>query len=144
VSVVCVDASLILLALLKEELSEKADRQFVAWREAGVRLIGPPLLPAEVASGLRQALHQGRISEDEGDGLLREFLQLRIGVLDPPGLVQRAWDLGKLFRPSRLYDMFYLALAAVEDCDIWTRDKRLANLVGHSFGRLRLLSESEL
>ena len=127
---VCVDASLVLLWLLREDLSDKADALLRAWRGGGVQLIGPPLLVMEVASGLRQAVHRVRIGEDEADALLQDFLGMDIDVREPAGLLERAWQMGKLTRSPRLYDMFYVALAESQACVLWTADERLVNFVG--------------
>lgn len=125
---VCLDASLVLLSFLRDPASLTADALFQSWQDADVELIGPRMLTLEVPSALRQAVHRGRLTPDEGEGALDAFLRMRIRVREPKDLVQRAWRLGKLLNAPRLYDMYYLALAEREACELWTADKRLANL----------------
>jgi len=126
---VCLDASLVALWFLREELTPRADALLDQWRAASVEFIAPPMLMVEVPSVFRQAVYRGRITPEEGDVAFAAFLQIGIRVLEPQGLLTRAWDLGKALNTARLYDMYYLALAEMEGCELWTADRRLANLV---------------
>ena len=123
-----VDASLVLLWLLDEDLSRKADAALQEWRDAGTVLLAPALLLAEVPSVLRQAVHSRRVTDEEGDEALQAFLKMNIGIRDQRPLVRIAWKLGRILNAPRLYDMYYLALAESEDCELWTADRRLVNL----------------
>jgi predicted nucleic acid-binding protein len=126
---VCLDASLVVLWFLRQELTPEADAALDQWRAADVDFIAPPLLMAEVPSVLRQAVHRGRITSGEGDTALADFIGVGIRIAEPPGLLRRAWDLGKALNVPRLYDMFYVALADMEQCELWTADRHLVNLV---------------
>jgi predicted nucleic acid-binding protein len=128
VPTVCIDASLVVLSLLHESLSEDVDAAIRRWRAGDGQIIAPPLIVPEVSSVLRQAVFHGKLSEPAGDEALRLFENLDIDVRAPDGLLGRAWDFGKRLNVPRLYDMFYVALAAIERCDLWTADKRLANV----------------
>jgi len=127
---VCVDASLVLAWLLPEQLSGAAFILKELWDEEGAELIAPPLVQMEVPSGLRQAVYRGRITLDEGDEALKAFLEMDIRIRQPDGLLGRAWELGKTVNAPRLYDLYYLALAEMERCELWTADRRLVNLAG--------------
>jgi predicted nucleic acid-binding protein len=127
---VCLDASMVLLWLLEEDLSAKADARLNEWRDAGTEFVSHHLLSAEVPSVLRQAVHGGRISVEEGDEAFESFVAMDIRTRQPDRLVRRAWELGKALNASKLYDMCYLALAELEQCELWTADRRLANLAG--------------
>jgi len=127
---ICVDASLVLAWLLPEELSGAAFSLKERWDEEDAELIAPSLVKMEVPSGLRQAVYRGRIALDEGDEALKAFQEMDIRICEPEGLLGRAWELGKAVNAPRLYDIFYLALAEMEGCELWTADRRLVNLAG--------------
>jgi len=125
----CVDASLVLLWLLPEELSLQADSLRERWLAEGTQLVAPPLLLAEVPSTLRQAIYRRRITPEEGKEAFTVFLDLELQILQPDGLLTRAWELGGDFNAPRLYDFFYVALAELIGCPLWTADRRLVSLV---------------
>ncbi len=127
---VCVDASLVLLWLLPQELSSQADALWQRWQGDQVELIAPPLLYAEVPSVLREAVYHHRLAVEEGDGVFAVFCSLGIQAIVPSDLHLHAWELGKVLNAPRLYDSHYLALADLEQCELWTADQRLVNLVG--------------
>jgi predicted nucleic acid-binding protein len=125
---VCLDASFVLLWFLREELSARADALLAEWRRSGGEFIAPALLLAEVPSVLRHAVHLGRINVREGDESFAAFRDWRIRILEPDRFLDRAWQVGKALNAPRLYDMHYVALAELEGCELWTADRRLANL----------------
>ena len=127
---VCVDASLVLAWLLPEQLSGAAFSLKQLWDEEGAELIAPSLVQMEVPSSLRQAVYRGRITLDEGDEALKAFLEMDIRIRHPEGLLGRTWELGKAVNAPRLYALYYLALAEMEGCELWTADRRLVNLAG--------------
>ena len=138
----CLDASLVLLWFLREELSAAADSLLDEWRNAGARFIAPALLMAEVPSALRQAVHRGRMTLEEGDDALDAFLQMNIVIREPDGLLRRAWQFGKELNASRLYDMLYLAAADLEKCELWSADRRLVNLAARRLSFVRWVGAS--
>ena len=139
---VCIDASLAISWFLPEDLSERAYTLREGWVGTGVELIAPPILAAEVPSTLRQAVYRGRINADEGDEAFAAFLDIPIRIIQPEGLLQRAWDIGKRANAPRLYDVFYVALAEIERCELWTADRRLVNLLGSRFPNVHWIGEA--
>ena len=139
---ICVDASLVLALLLKDEdLSTPAETLFVAWQKAQELLVAPSLLMFEVLSGLRLAVYTNRIRAEDGDALFSAFQQLGIQLRVRSDLPDRMWEIGKRLNPPRLYDASYLALGEVEECEVWTADRRLLNLVGARMPRLRWVGQ---
>jgi predicted nucleic acid-binding protein len=138
---VCLDASLVVLWFLRQELTPKADAVLGEWRAAEVELIAPPLLIAEVPSVFRQAVYRGRITRDEGDVALTDFMEAGIRIIEPLGLLRRAWNLAKTLNVPRLYDMFYVALADLEQCELWTADRHLVNQVKDRWPLARWLGD---
>jgi predicted nucleic acid-binding protein len=131
----------VLLSLLREDLSAGADELFELWREDSVRMIAPRLLFAEVPSGLRYAIHRRRIAQSDGNVALQDFLAAGIEPREPHDLVNRAWEIGKVLKSPRLYDVFYIALAGMEECELWTADRRLANLAGPRYPFVRWVGD---
>ncbi|MBI2830234.1 MAG: type II toxin-antitoxin system VapC family toxin [Chloroflexi bacterium] len=121
----CVDASLALAWLFFEEHREQADALLKDWAEDGVELVAPPMFHAEVTSAIRKNVHFKRILPQEEDGLFNAYSDLPIRIIGTPEVYQRAWELAKKFDLPVCYDMQYIAVAELEDCELWTLDKRL-------------------
>lgn len=141
---VCLDASLVLLWLLPDELSVKADALWRWWHSSNVELICPLLLYAEVPSVLREAAYHRRITIEEADATFAAFCGLPLRPVLRDDLHRHAWELGKLFNAPRLYDFQYLALADLEQCELWTADQRLVNLVQRRWPWARWVGDVEL
>jgi predicted nucleic acid-binding protein len=139
---VCVDASLVIAWFLPEEFSDQAFALKDRWAGEDVELIAPVMLASEVPSALRQAVYRHRIVAGEGDEAFAAFLEMPIRILQPDNLLSRAWEIGKAVNAPRLYDAFYVALADIQDCELWTADRRLANLVQPTFPQVHWLGEA--
>ncbi|MDO8614482.1 MAG: type II toxin-antitoxin system VapC family toxin [Dehalococcoidia bacterium] len=138
---VCLDASFVVAWLLPEEFTARAFALREEWEGKSAELIAPPLLPMETGSVLRQAIHRGRVSAEEGEEAFRQFRQMRIRITEPQALLDRAWELGRTLNAPRLYDMFYLALANIEQCELWTGDKRLFNASRGQYSAVNYLGD---
>jgi predicted nucleic acid-binding protein len=132
---VCVDASLVLMLLLPDEHSDRAESLFYRWAQENTPLVGPPLLYAEVPSVLRAAVFFNRITPDEGEVAFESFCGLSIAVAAGAGLHRIAWNLAKTYSRPRIYDSMYLAAAQAEGCELWTGDLRLTNAVDRPWVR---------
>lgn len=124
---VCVDASLAAAWLIYDNHSNAANALRIEWREKGIQMVGPSLFHSEVISVIRQHVCFERILPDEGDEAFSIFLDIPIKIIDKPEVYIKAWQLAKKFNLPVCYDMQYLAVAELEDCELWTADKRLAN-----------------
>ncbi len=140
-SAVCVDASLVLAWLLPNDQSSAAYALNDRWQAGHADLIAPHLLVFEVTSVLRQAVYRGQISAEEGEEALAAFRGMGIRLVQTDALVERAWTWGKNVNAAKLYDMYYVAAAAMEDCDLWTVDRRLVNLVSSRSTFVRWVGE---
>ena len=125
---VCVDASLALSWLLGGESSQQADLLMRKWARDDIKLIAPSMFPAEVTSVLRRAVYQKRISKDEGESLFTVWAELPVSIVQSRQVYSRAWKLAKVYNLPVCYDMQYLAVAELEDCELWTLDRRLVNV----------------
>lgn len=138
---VCIDASLVGAWLLPEEFSDQAIRLRNRLHAAGEELIAPTLLTSEVTSTLRKAVYRKRIEADFGDEAYEAFKSFPISFHDLRELADAAWFWTKHVNAPRPLDMFYLALAEREDCDLWTLDRRFVRLVGSRTQRLRWVGD---
>jgi predicted nucleic acid-binding protein len=138
-----VDASLVVAWLLPEELSAKAILLRQQLRSTGEEFIAPGHLVAEVGSTLRKAVYQERVPAEYGDESFESFKLFPIELHDSRLLMESAWSWAKSLNAPRLYDMYYIALADREGCDLWTADRRLVRLAGKRFSRARWVGDLE-
>ena len=124
---ICLDASFVTALLSREVLTDAANKLWDEWMNLDVRLIAPPMITPEVTSSLRKHVHFRKLTAREGERAFRRFLEMPIEVVQPPDLSERAWRLARDFNRPNAYDAFYVALAQVEDCDLWTCDRRMFN-----------------
>jgi predicted nucleic acid-binding protein len=124
---VCVDASLALTWLLNVQPEERADALRRRWLKDDIELIGPPLFHAEVTSVLREEVYFKRLSIEEGEEVFVLYSRIPIRILNSPSIFRTAWELAKKYNLPRTYDMQYLAVAELADCELWTLDRKLIN-----------------
>lgn len=139
---VCVDSNIVISWLFEEEFTDRAYGARSTWKDRSDRLVAPPMLSFEAPSVIRQAVHGKRITGAEGDEALQTFLDLNIEILQPAHLVYEAWTIGKALNAPRLYDMYYLALASLITCELWTADRRLFNLASRAHPFVRWIGDS--
>jgi len=140
-STVCIDASLALTWLLSVEQNEIANALRWKWDDAGVEIIAPPLFHAEVTSVLRQQVYFKRLPPEEGEEAFSTYLEMGVKSVDAPGIQKRAWELAQKFNLPRTYDMQYLAVAELKDCELWTNDKRFVNSLRDKVSRIKWVGE---
>ena len=128
-SQVCVDASFALKLILPESDSERAEALWQSWLDAHTEIIAPVLFVYETSSVLRNRVHRKDLTTEEGEEALTFFIELAVSYLHPPELRQLAWQLATQFHRPTVYDSFYLALAQISACPLWTADRRLYNAV---------------
>jgi predicted nucleic acid-binding protein len=111
------------------------------WNETGVVMVGPAIFHAEVTSVIRKHVYFKRILPDEGEEAFSLSSGMEIGILDGPEIRKRAWQLAKEFNLPVCYDMHYLAVAELEDCELWTTDRKLVGLSRGKNRRVRWVGE---
>lgn len=134
---VCIDASLALVWLLPTEQNKLANALRRKWYENDVEIITAPLFHAEVTSVLRQQVYFNRLLPEEGEEAFSAYLGMAVTTIDSSEIQKMAWELAKRFNLSRTYDMQYLAVAELKDCELWTNDKRLVNLLQDKVSRIK-------
>jgi predicted nucleic acid-binding protein len=138
---VCVDASLAILWLMPTQRTRQASELLEQWVRAGVDLIGPPLFDAEVTSTIRLHVYLNKLLPKEGEEAFSGYSALAVRTVSPPGLYRRAWELAKVHNRPRTYDMQYLAVAELEDCEFWTADRSLASSLKGKNKRIRWVGD---
>jgi predicted nucleic acid-binding protein len=124
---VCVDASLAVMWSIPSQRTPAVMNLLVHWDKKSIDLIAPPLFNPEVTSTIRLNVFFKKMTPEEGEKAFAGFNDLNVKTINHPGLCRKAWDLAKLYNLPRTYDMQYLALAELEDCELWTADIRLIN-----------------
>ena len=138
---VCVDASLALTWVLSVQSNERADALWRRWLNDGVGLVGPPLFRAEVTSVLREEVYFKRLLPEEGEQAFTLYSGIPIAIINHSSIYRTAWELAKKYNMPRTYDMQYLAVAEMEDCELWTLDKRLVNAVSGKNKRVKWVED---
>lgn len=126
---VCVDANLTVKLVVPEQDSALAEALWESWRTRGTTVIAPTLWGYEVTSVIRKYAYRKCISPAAEEKAIATIHRLRIRLVRPTGLHQRAWELARYLDLPAAYDAHYLALAETNDCPFWTADKRLFNAV---------------
>ncbi len=138
---VCVDASVALDWLLPSQKNETIDRLWQYWKDSGVRLLTPPLFHAEVTSAIRQHVFFKRLLPEEGELVFHEYLSMSLNTINNTSITRIAWELARSYNLPRTYDMQYLAVAELMDCELWTSDRRLINALLGRTKRIRWVGE---
>jgi predicted nucleic acid-binding protein len=91
------------------------------------RLAAPQLMPVEVTSILRRAVHGGAISADTAAMALADLLELNVTLFPFAPFALRVWELrGNVTS----YDAWYVAVAESLRADLATIDVRLSRAPG--------------
>lgn len=138
---VCVDASLAVAWLSYERYTVIANALRHEWHEHSVQMVGPALFHAEVTSAIRQHVYFKRMLPEEGEEAFSIYLDIPIRIIDEPEVYRKAWQLAKEFNLPVCYDMQYLAVAELEDCELWTADRRLANSLRGKVNRIKWVGD---
>lgn len=137
---IAVDASVALKRVLKEPDSDVARNLWQTWIDRGEVVIAPVLFRAETLSVVRQNVHRGLLTAEQGEAAYTVLENLGVEFLEPGDLYRVAWQYAQRFNRPTVYDCCYLALAAIVGCEFWTADRRLANAVGGQLPWIHALS----
>jgi predicted nucleic acid-binding protein len=128
-SLVCADAGLAIMQVLREPLSDLADALWADWNRHNVTIIAPLLWGYEVTSVIRKNTFRKLLAPEDEENALAAIVRLPVELRQPADLHQRAWILARRFDRPVAYDAHYLALAEMAGCPFWTSDERLFNAV---------------
>ena len=122
---VVVDASIALRWVLRDEREAHVDALLEKWAATLTEMLVPPLFPAEVTNALYLSVKRKRLTLEEAELALRTIMQLGMQVAEPSGLYSRSLRLAANYSAANAYDAQYVALAEMENCELWTADERL-------------------
>lgn len=142
-SSVCIDASLALAWLFYDEHREQADELLKIWARDAIELVAPPMFHAEVGSSIRKNVYFKHILPAEGERLFAVYSEMPVKIVDGWDIYRKAWQLAKEFNLPVCYDMQYLAVAELEDCEFWTLDRKLVNAVRGKTKKVRWVGEAK-
>jgi predicted nucleic acid-binding protein len=136
---IAVDASFLLKIFLPEDKSDQAEELWKKWIADSVEVVAPTLIAFEVASVIRNKLHNQILEENEGSEIINNLKHLDLTLFYTEDLLDIAWEIGGKLKTSALYDSFYIALAKLFKIPLWTADKKLFQLVKKKFPFINLL-----
>lgn len=141
--VVVVDASLALKWVLAESDSNTAVMLLDQWTDEGISVIAPALFTYEVTNTLYRQVVAGKLGYEEAKQGLTDLFS--VGVLlkfsQHEDVSTQAMEFAHQLNLPATYDAHYLALALHENCEYWTADKRLWNIVKGKFSWVRWFSD---
>lgn len=124
---VCVDASVAIIWLFEETHSETAEAIRKSWYDSEVEMVVPSLFHAEVISTISKHVYFKTITRSEGQEAFSIYWSMVFTVIDGLEVYRKAWDLTIQNNLPVCYDMYYLAVAELMNCPLWTNDKKLVN-----------------
>ena len=125
-----VDASLALKWIVQEDDSDIAEDLLREWQRHRVQVMAPTLfLFFEGHAALRKLVSRKIFTEQEGEEARDHFITLCgwFAFPTPADLFVTAWKMARTYQRPTTYDTSYLALAFLEQCELWTADRRLVN-----------------
>ncbi|MEW6448013.1 MAG: type II toxin-antitoxin system VapC family toxin [Bacillota bacterium] len=126
---VVVDASLAAKWVVNEEGTETAVNLLERWAEEGFLVAAPCLIFIEVTNALYKRVRRGELTLSDAVILLEHLASLGIAIQDTASLHARTLELADRFGLPSTYDAYYLSLAETLQCEFWTADQRLYNIV---------------
>lgn len=120
---ICVDASLWIRWLTREEGTDEAKKIFLLWLDEFDFFAAPSLLVFEVASAFRKKYKKGEITSEQIKEAMERFSRLPILLYQSNEFIAHAWDWAQKLNETVLYDASYLALAAWQQIPFYTCDQ---------------------
>ncbi len=137
----CIDANIAVKAVVREDLSEKAEAVIADASKTEIRLIAPHFFDAEVYSAIRKKVYSGDITAEAGETAFEDLRGLPVQLISTAYLLDRTWEIAKQFHLRWLYDAFYVALAEEKACTLWTADMELYNAVKADLAFVKALED---
>jgi predicted nucleic acid-binding protein len=138
---VCIDASVVLALVLDEPESDLIELQLKKWASKNVALISSFMLAVEVTSVIRNRVFLNKIDNATGNEAYDAFSVMLIKTFGGNEFVKLAWLLAAKYNLPRTYDMQYLAVAEMKECEFWTADKRLVNSLRGKNSRVKFVGD---
>mgnify|MGYP005841438937 CR=1 FL=1 len=139
----CLDASFVIKLVLEEEWSSEARSLASSWTIQESQLFAPYHLIYEASSVIWNRVYRGILTPGAGEQAFATLHAQKFTYVHTESLFQDAWGIAQRFRRPTLYDCYYLALADMLGCDLWTADRRLYSAVCHELPWVKLLGRSQ-
>ena len=136
----CVDPSVAVKWVVGEEDAPLALDLLDDALHRPMEILAPTHIVAEVADAIYKRYRAGVIDLEELRSSMRAFISLPVRLVHTDAVAERALEIAVRFRLPTPYDGFYVAVAELLDCDLWTADSRLVNALGARIPRLHVLS----
>jgi predicted nucleic acid-binding protein len=136
----CVDASVAVKWLIRERHSDRALALLSNALLYDQRLVSPSHFVPEITSAIFKRARSGEIAGEHARQVAISTGQLAVQTVAPPTLPLRAFEIATQFNLKWIYDAFYVALAEIVGCDLWTADEKLHESVNDAFPNVRLLA----
>jgi predicted nucleic acid-binding protein len=121
-----VDASYTYELLVPGSEHRDLKQQMDSWRQGGIQILAPSLWLYEMTSVITREVCRHVLTSGEGRRLLGLAWALDVSLVPPDEYqVRRAYEWTCRLNRAATYDSFYLALAEVNGCELWTTDQRL-------------------
>jgi len=126
---IIVDASVAIKWYVRDEIdADKAIAMLLDYENGKVKLIVPSLFYYETANAVNTAAIRRRITEDEGQDIIRDLLAMDLITLADAKLIHSAYFYARQYKIS-VYDASYLAFAKERNIPIYTADRGFYNTV---------------
>lgn len=119
-----IDASFMLTHLLPDESVSRVDEFFIRYRNGNLRLVSSPLLPLEVANGLRSGVPK-RLTKHQALAVFTDFTGYGIELKE---IAEKEVLLLSLEKGLTVYDASYVWLSREENIPLLSLDTKLAKL----------------
>jgi predicted nucleic acid-binding protein len=139
ISRICIDATGALPWILPTPQSLLAESLLKKWDNDGTEFISPPLFDIEITSIIRKYIYLKILSPQQGELAYQLYRDLNVTIMNPPELPMKAWSIAKEYSLAFTYDIQYLALAELTDCELWTADQVLFNKVIDKHNRIHFI-----
>lgn len=127
-SPICIDASLIVQAVISAEPVEVIER-WRNWGDEGRQLVASILIRHEVTNALHRLVRAGELTREDGERALRVALHNPMTLHADDDLHLRALEFAARFNLPAAYDAKYLALADKLGAEFWTAGRRARSSV---------------
>ena len=127
-TLLCVDGSVAPKWWIPEVYREEAE----LLRGSQFDLIGPSLLPMELASMFVKKFRRNLISAEQLTRFSVEIRDIPVRIVGIDSILSTAMELAANYHPS-LYDCLYAALALREECQVVTADRPFYDALAQPF-----------
>ncbi|GAC1616126.1 MAG: type II toxin-antitoxin system VapC family toxin [Ktedonobacteraceae bacterium] len=142
-NVVVVDASIAVKWVVNEEDSDVAKTLLTKWGNTKMVVTAPSLLIYEITNIFYRHVQSGKLQSEDAKKGLDEIINKTLTFRFSPNttLSLRAMELAHQFGLSATYDAHYLALAELQECELWTADTRMWRAVKGKLSWIRSLGD---